>query len=703
MGKKAKQKAKKNQASDNSRTASLKQKGVMDKLAKLASRNSSLKAGQKGLKKQGKVLQKAYAALAVRCQKVESQGETLLKGLSRLQMESGEIEARLSAEIGDTAQFHDRLGRLESTGEADRAQVSALKRQMERQLQLVESVRDRLEALEPLVAGLSDELKAVVPAPAGAAEPTAFSAPVSAYDRPGAGDAAGGQSIRLEDIGHLRMRVDVLEGHLVDLDGKGREYAQALEALQADSAQPASLQVERLSEQIEALQAGKVELASRVSRLATDVIELESSNSDLGSGVVALSARLDQTSTQLGEISAQDRLSESWIENLKQADSDLSLRVDQQQRQVQGLVEQAEAFDRAVRETAESSAALKRRLGGLEQGLTTTELRLVDNDAALEKRSQNLESEHKRLAAGQRQLLAGVLATGALLLILAGIGYWAIFNQEEDATTALSQQVEQMSQRIAQQDGRLTGQGQRFAALQEEGERSRVQAEAEQKVLREVIEGQGKAAGEQAARLARIESAQDQADLRLDQFGRDRDALQERLKGLLDLQGDMAAALIRLEEEGGGMGRRLTALVAERAEREAPAGQRLEKPGSSDERSPEPRVQRPAADAPASAAGPIGVSWSTEGGKQYTIQIVAAYDVGVVLRVASRQDLQEARAIYKRTLNHKDWYMLLYGRFSSAGEAKSAIRGLPAEIRANGPWVRNLASVQGMPYPPPEL
>ena len=80
--------------------------------------------------------------------------------------------------------------------------------------------------------------------------------------------------------------------------------------------------------------------------------------------------------------------------------------------------------------------------------------------------------------------------------------------------------------------------------------------------------------------------------------------------------------------------------------------------------------------------------------KHYTIQLIAAYDTATVSRVAAREDLQEAVAIYKGEFKQRDWYMLLYGDFSSVREAKLAIQDLPEDLRANGPWVRHLSSVQ---------
>jgi len=702
MGKKAKQKTKKKQTRDKGQPAPLKLAGVLEKVAKLAGTTRSLKVRQKGLKKQRKVLQKQYAALAARCQGVEREGEILLQSLSRLQLENQEMEARLSLEQDHAAQAGERLDSLESAGENDRAQVRALHQQLEQQRPLVERVRDRLDALESLIADLSDELKTVVSAAATAEEAAASDAPDSAFERLDGGNTAGERGLRLEDIGHLRMRVDILEGHLVDLDAKGSASAQALEALQAQCGQPASLQVDRLSEQIEALEAGRAELASRIGRLATDVSELGSGNSDLGSDIAALSTRLDQTSRKLEEISAQDRLCESWIERLKQADSDLSQRIDQQQRQVQGLVERLEALDKTARDTANSWVALQQQIAGLEEGLTAAELRLTDKNEKLEKQSQHLDSEYRQLAARHGRLFAGVLAVGALLLILGGIGYWAKFSRVGEATTGLSQRVEQISQQLAQQQQGWTDQEQRFAALQEEGKRRRAQAETKQRMLREMIGNREATASEQADRLARIEADQGKVSLRLDQFGQDQDRLRQQLQGLLDLQGDLSATLVRLEREGGEARRLLAALVAERAEQQASAEQQQENPGSSNRQPPEPPAQTVAADARASTVRSMVGDWSSGDGKRYTIQIVAAYDAAVVARVAARQDLQQARAIYRRKFNQKDWYMLLYGRFSSAGKARSVIRDLPQDIRAYGAWVRNLATIEGVPVPDSE-
>ena len=44
---------------------------------------------------------------------------------------------------------------------------------------------------------------------------------------------------------------------------------------------------------------------------------------------------------------------------------------------------------------------------------------------------------------------------------------------------------------------------------------------------------------------------------------------------------------------------------------------------------------------------------------------------------------------YSANLNHEKWYMLVYGEYANAVQARAAIPQLPAALRARHPWVKS--------------
>jgi hypothetical protein len=53
----------------------------------------------------------------------------------------------------------------------------------------------------------------------------------------------------------------------------------------------------------------------------------------------------------------------------------------------------------------------------------------------------------------------------------------------------------------------------------------------------------------------------------------------------------------------------------------------------------------------------------------------------------------------RKTVNNMPWYTILYGDFSTPAEAREAIKQLPAEIQAYGPFVRSIKSIKNSENP----
>ena len=174
------------------------------------------------------------------------------------------------------------------------------------------------------------------------------------------------------------------------------------------------------------------------------------------------------------------------------------------------------------------------------------------------------------------------------------------------------------------------------------------------------------------------------------------------MKNFTDEQSEIMVKFMRFAEERDEMGRQLeqtrkmlTEIDTEQAEWQTVTKQQGEKLWSIEERLQNKQTQMKAAGAPATLGSVHNSSWLQGlNPKHYTIQIVAAYDAVAVSRIAAREDLRETMAIYKQEFNQRDWYILLYGDFSSVREARSAIQSLPEDIRTYKPWVRNLLTVQ---------
>jgi chromosome segregation ATPase len=429
-------------------------------------------------------------------------------------------------------------------------------------------------------------------------------------------------------------------------------------------------QSESLRQQIEYLQAGKAEMEPHIGKLVTEEEDLKSENQGFASSIGNLSSKLDDANLWLQEGVGRNQVIETWMEKLSRADSDLSAQMGQQQGRMQGLVDRAERLDQTARESTDSYRALQDQVRDLSGSLIAAEKHLAGKDAELEQKSQRLDSEYQLLAAKHGWLTGGVLVVGILFLVV-GIGYWVGFNRLDDRTIVSLQQIERISERVEQQQSRLADQEQQFSALKERGG-----------------DVQGLVTGDWNARFERI--------------SQNHDAMDTSMKGFAEEQNEIKAKFLRYGEQQDEVGRQLEqthSLLAELAagedERQTEAKQQQEKLRLVEKRLQQTQAQVKAASAPGTVGLMKDSGWLQGlNPKHYTIQLIAAYDAATVSRIAAREDLQESVAIYKGEFKQRDWYMLLYGDFSSVREAKLAIQDLPEDLRANGPWVRNLSSVQ---------
>lgn len=114
-----------------------------------------------------------------------------------------------------------------------------------------------------------------------------------------------------------------------------------------------------------------------------------------------------------------------------------------------------------------------------------------------------------------------------------------------------------------------------------------------------------------------------------------------------------------------------------------------------------PQPTQPAPRNPQGAAQPRGKSeFSSESWVQeqpatnFTIQLMAASSEAAVQDYIKQHHLTDTAA-YFRTLHHgSPWYSVVYGSFTSDGQARAALKQLPPTLTTASPWLRQYADIQ---------
>ncbi|WP_421507454.1 SPOR domain-containing protein [Erwinia rhapontici] len=110
-----------------------------------------------------------------------------------------------------------------------------------------------------------------------------------------------------------------------------------------------------------------------------------------------------------------------------------------------------------------------------------------------------------------------------------------------------------------------------------------------------------------------------------------------------------------------------------------------------------PAASKPAAkeSKPATTASqgtPAARSGSTPGGN-FTLQLSSASRSDTLNAWAKKQNLSGYH-VYQTTRNGQPWYVLVSGSYATSGDAKRAVASLPAEVRAQNPWVKPVSQVK---------
>lgn len=100
----------------------------------------------------------------------------------------------------------------------------------------------------------------------------------------------------------------------------------------------------------------------------------------------------------------------------------------------------------------------------------------------------------------------------------------------------------------------------------------------------------------------------------------------------------------------------------------------------------------PATSASHGSSAPAKASSAAPGGS-YTLQLSSASRSDTLNAWAKKQNLNGYH-VYKTTRNGQPWYVLVSGAYATPADAKRAVATLPAEVRAQNPWVKPVSQVK---------
>lgn len=86
-------------------------------------------------------------------------------------------------------------------------------------------------------------------------------------------------------------------------------------------------------------------------------------------------------------------------------------------------------------------------------------------------------------------------------------------------------------------------------------------------------------------------------------------------------------------------------------------------------------------------------SASAAPGGNFTLQLSSASRSDTLNAWAKKQNLSGYH-VYQTTRNGQPWYVLVSGSYATSGDAKRAVASLPAEVRAQNPWVKPVSQVK---------
>lgn len=96
----------------------------------------------------------------------------------------------------------------------------------------------------------------------------------------------------------------------------------------------------------------------------------------------------------------------------------------------------------------------------------------------------------------------------------------------------------------------------------------------------------------------------------------------------------------------------------------------------------------------ASSNNPNNVVASQDNKKAaYTVQLMGSNKLSDLKLFIAENHLGVAAHYFETQMNNQPWYMLTYGQYSTAQQAKIALAALPRAAKVNHPWVKSFATV----------
>ena len=120
------------------------------------------------------------------------------------------------------------------------------------------------------------------------------------------------------------------------------------------------------------------------------------------------------------------------------------------------------------------------------------------------------------------------------------------------------------------------------------------------------------------------------------------------------------------------------------SDKQSPNPVAQQKLSTSEQRSAETMGQKPA---------PSEQQLPNQSPSAFTIQLLASYNRAALSHYAHDNKVESQTSIYEGKRDKRHWFVLTYGSYANAQEARAAISTLPDKLQRNTPWVRPLKSI----------
>lgn len=95
-------------------------------------------------------------------------------------------------------------------------------------------------------------------------------------------------------------------------------------------------------------------------------------------------------------------------------------------------------------------------------------------------------------------------------------------------------------------------------------------------------------------------------------------------------------------------------------------------------------------------AKPVARSWiARQNPQHFTLQIMGSHEQASIAKVIHARKLSTNKAAILHTrLNSKDWFILVYGSYSSREKARASVASLPKALQITKPWPRQIGNIK---------